>query len=441
MKKITFLAFWLLLNLYAGAQITFYKEYTYGGNVILLDDGYISFTSADVNGGYMLIVKKTDLYGEKIWVKDHNVVMHGEWGSAGNGVTDPEGNIYISIDQADYDLVKLDKEGNLLWKKKYEYRNFIGVTGFNNNFLWAQMKDWPDSFTSLYKIDPANGDTLGSIVLVRDPLLWPVSIKFKDNGDITMVVSKYTIHDYYDMLLYTRPADSTDFQIVNLEWSNHNNFLTSIKYFNNEIWGLEEPPYRGLEIWDSVYFVRYNYSGNIILRKAIPWPSIKLYSKGFVINSENQVVLLCTIYDNDWFVHGEMMCMTMDGDTLWSRSLDGNSWYSSIHYCNDGGYYITGTHAGKPFALKTDSQGINWTKHALNGQSLYTYPNPVEGIATIVSTDMTEGIVKIYDIYGNLVTSVDIKNGTGQLNTKTLSAGVYICSPEQGKGAKMIVFR
>ena len=48
------ISFCLFLNLCAGAQITFYKEYPYGGNVILQDDGYMSFTSAEVNGSYML---------------------------------------------------------------------------------------------------------------------------------------------------------------------------------------------------------------------------------------------------------------------------------------------------------------------------------------------------------------------------------------------------
>ncbi len=131
--------------------------------------------------------------------------------------------------------------------------------------------------------------------------------------------------------------------------------------------------------------------------------------------------------------------MNTNGDILWSAPLP-DRLTSSIRYCNDGGYILTGSIDGHPYLYKTNDQGIVSVKNTgIPSEYIHTYPNPSNGLITFEVPGMLTGKIAIRDIRGKLITYVNVSNGHGSLNTLPLSAGIYIYNTETGVSGKLVV--
>jgi hypothetical protein len=81
-----------------------------------------------------------------------------------------------------------------------------------------------------------------------------------------------------------------------------------------------------------------------------------------------------------------------------------------------------------------DSLNLVGLSHQSLNENLAVYPNPVEDVLYINNDDATKIYVKIYNIYGNLVTSLP-SDGNSSISVKELATGIYILEvSSQGKG-------
>jgi len=81
--------------------------------------------------------------------------------------------------------------------------------------------------------------------------------------------------------------------------------------------------------------------------------------------------------------------------------------------------------------------------HQSLNESFAVYPNPVEDVLYIDNDDATPINVKIYNMYGNLVTSLTA-SGKSPLSVKELTNGVYIVEvsiPQKGISRKRFMKR
>ncbi|MCE9538832.1 MAG: T9SS type A sorting domain-containing protein, partial [Bacteroidetes bacterium] len=149
--------------------------------------------------------------------------------------------------------------------------------------------------------------------------------------------------------------------------------------------------------------------------------------------------------------------ITIIGDTLTSSAVTGNQWYLNgalIPNATDQTYIIQG---GGTYKVKvTDLNGlcsstsadfVGIEDEAKNGISYIVYPNPTNGIATLIlQSKITDDLsIEITDIAGKIVYTKKFQSFTGRTETAidlaVYGSGVYMLSITNSKGnvAKKIV--
>ncbi|HLO59851.1 MAG TPA: hypothetical protein VK179_13980 [Bacteroidales bacterium] len=438
-----------LFSVYSFGQksqgISFDKNYPFvqnGINGIVSfpqDDGYIMAMAARHYDVFYLTLIRTNLYGDTLWVKYMDIGMETNVPEVKYGVSDPDGNIYITVTHADYSLLKIDPDGNFLWGRGIQNINMPPV--FANGSLWLCIKISSNCY--MVKLNPVDGENEEMNLLFSNPDWWPSSLSVNDNGDVVIAVLDefpFMLH-YVTNMIFSKPADSTTFSYTILDLQNNFIYLDKMKNSGSDLLGIAHFPVAYSYSFDENFIVRFTASGMVLLDQELSFSADSSFVIDFVINSEEQALLLCWVNDNSSRRY-ELLCMDTTGTIAWSKTLPDHV-YQSINNCNDGGYIITGEDSSAndyPFLLKTDSQGIVSVDHTRPPlAAINTFPVPATKSVTFDVPGMQHSLLTICDVYGKPVTYVEIRNGQGQLNTLSLKPGVYFCTSDAGVSCKIII--
>lgn len=439
----------ILFTRIVSAQISFDKQYpfidiTYSDAFgFTVADGYLLVTQARITPYvHYLAIIKTDLFGDTLWVKYNDIGITPFATRITGGITDPQGNIYLTAYQANFGFMKFDSEGNFVWGKDYPDLYFEPVYG--NNFLWAVMQNDSESVCYLYKINPNNGGAAWRTVIFDNSNWWPTSMDINENGDIAVAVAQTVplFYNEYIMRIFIKPVDSSNFSFSYLDLERNMTFLDKIKYSGNDLCGIAHYPSEYSPI-DYSSYVRFTPTGNKLLEKEISFSALGSYAYAFDLNHQQDAVFLCYVYyDIDSSSYYELS-IKANGETNWCTELPYRS-YDGINNCNDGGFIFHGisnlSPFDHPFLYKIDSLGIvvNTNNPSRLDKSVHLYPNPAHGLVTFSCSGVIKGSLKIYDSSGKRITSVVIQNNLGYLNTNQLRQGIYFYTSEEGMTGKFL---
>lgn len=428
-----------------GAQITFGKEYPFFENRVMnvtvfpRPDGYIMATAAPLHvNDYYLTLIKTDLNGDTLWVKQHDVGLYTNFADV-FGDADPEGNMYLSITYADYNLVKVSPDGDVLWQQYHD--NMISGALYGNNFLWACFREEGSNICYLYKINPVNGGAAWRTEIINDSG-YLGSFTIKENGEIAVLV----IDNYqppYSMRLFIKPADSSTFTSGPVYLENNSTTLQGLNYSNDELWSIAEYPSDG-NPYDSLCFVRLLTTGEILLEHPFSFNAIASGVNNMIINNNQQVIFTCNTYFNDYADSTMLLCMDMYGEILWKHTLPDITSALGLRISGDGGYVVSGNcrhiNENSPYLYKTDPLGVVGIKKTPSLTSgMKAFPNPANGTVTFEVPGMKEGEISISNLHGCHIAYIPVTDGHAIYTTSSLNPGVYLFITGDGMSGKLVV--
>ena len=287
-----------MIVLNTNAQIT-KTYYEYSGNQYAHDIVNCS------DGGYLILssglILRVDEFGGLIWKKNINY--------SGFMAQETDGGYYIagSIDSSFYSsayLVKINKQGDPLWNKKYNYSDkdvFQYIRRLSNSDLILSLSchnfgNWPNYYT-------IRADSLGNIIWNRST--WHVetsSISELENNDIVVIGSDYRENPWPDFSNTMWPSkikyssNGTELSWVSqyyMDWTECTASVSDGEYYYT---ATSNDNYSVFKMGDSLvqwtkYFGDFNYN-------SICTDTINLYLTGF--------------RGSDLFV----LCVTSDGDSI-----------------------------------------------------------------------------------------------------------------------------
>lgn len=427
----------------AGAQIIFGKEYPFFGNramnveLFSRPDGFIMATAAPLHvNDYYLTLIKTDLDGDTLWVKQHDVGIYTNYASV-VGDTDPAGNMYISITNAEYNLVKVSPDGDILWQKYHE--DMLGGALYGNDFLWACFREYGSDLCYLYKINPANGGAAWRTEIFNGDG-YPCSMAIKEDGEMAVMVFNEFVPTTSSML-YIKPADSSAFLppvFIDLPYR----YVPCLRYNGDELCGMAQYPSNGVP-FDDNKFIRFLTSGEIILEQPFSFNAIASGVNNMIINNQ-QAIIICNAYLNNDADSTILLSMDMNGEILWQHTLPDIDYALGLEMSADGGYVVSGhcrhIYEGSPYLYKTDPQGVVAVKKTPSPTSqMKAFPNPANGTVTFEVPGMQNGEIRISNLYGSQITQISIADGHAIYNTSCLDPGIYVFSTEDGLSGKLVV--
>ena len=431
---ISFLTFIFCLQTSLTAQnferaYPFYTE-AFADAVFTQDDGYLSAFASRKDKFYLSLIK-TDLYGDTLWTKDHDLGLT----SMGNtvGTQDSEGNIYLTADMGSQNLVKIDQNGNILWSKYYQFTK--QCLELNNGFLWMATYG-----CYLYKLDAATGDSLWRSDPFGNTYNYgiPTSLAFLDDGNIVITAHMYSL---------TINTPSTDFY----KFDPNTNSITKFELDTDIKFVIRDSEGVGNEIWSignlfsynnpthNAYFIRYSADGDIILLAE----HIFDYYSGFrklLVKDNNEIVILgSAFYTNPSYYNTILYFMTAEGETNWTTIL-GNEDHIPVDLqkASDGGYLIGSAIKDQfdhvqPYLLKTDSLGLITSVSDLHPTFEFSiYPNPAHDYLTIESPGIISGTISLFNSYGQKCREIAINNERSTIAVQNLNKGIYFCIINSG---------
>ena len=143
-----------------------------------------------------------------------------------------------------------------------------------------------------------------------------------------------------------------------------------------------------------------------------------------------------------------MVKTNANGDTLWTRIMDGGTEACSARQTTDGGYIVTGSTrssgAGSDdvWLVKTDSLGNVGVEEPKGSPtrapalSLSCEPNPCRGATTISLTPQASSskplTLRLYDAGGRLVLSQPVRTSSFIFHPSSLPSGAYFVRLDAG---------
>lgn len=426
------------------AQYTFSRQYPHitVGRPLSYEatGGYITMCNAEQGNDYKVFMMKTDLEGDTQWT---------EWIDYGDMTRfvkerDEEGNIFMYRSNS---CMKIDSVGNVIWTQSYGSDAYPVI--YKNGYLWALYFGSDYEHFYLRQIDAVSGLEVNQYLVGQSnesSETWPCSIAMKDDGEISIIiVQQYFVSPSYvwGTTVYTKFAGSDTFISSEVELNDPEqiDFVTSIQYVDDELWGVT-----GSSLWTDVHhFVRFNTSGEIFSQVPVfLGEGGDLTINDFVIDNNQNAALLSEKYYNYSNRESFLVFISPDDSLTSVQSLPVPS-LSTLTYCPDGGYLIsgsytpTGTYKSYLYLHKTDSLGLLTAVTSLRSQyNAHVYPNPVRDIVTICVDNIKDDKVGIYDIHGRLIIQLVLQNGEARWDTSDVRAGVYFYSVKGVKG-KVVV--
>lgn len=403
-----------------------YPFYTdaFADAVFTQDDGYLAAFVSRKDIIYLSLIK-TDLFGDTLWTRDHDLGLTGIGNTV--GTMDSEGNLYLTSDAGSQNLVKLDQYGNILWTKYYQFSK--KCLELNDGFLWMATNG---SF--LYKLDPLTGDSIwrsdrfgyGSNEGV------PTSLAFLDNGNIVITSHIYDMNFIPSTEFYK--FDPNTNTISQFELNTDIEFvITDSKGVGNEIWSIgnlfayNNPTH-------TCYFIRYSDDGIIYVLSEHVFDYYANFQKLLVRDSNQVVILGSAFYINPFSVNLVLNCFSGEGDDIWTSHLGNeNNIPLDLQIASDGGYLIGSSiedqfNHVQPYLFKTDSLGvITFINKIQYTVKFNVFPNPGNDFITIESPGFTYGTVSLFNSIGQKCSETSVTSEHTTINVRNLHNGIYFC--------------
>jgi Secretion system C-terminal sorting domain len=324
LMKALFIGFTLcIFTLMANGQVTFHKLYGDSSYSAQAYTGEQTFDGGFLAAGQNYILK-TDMYGIVLWIKFVNnfrcnsIKQIADSGFVLFGNGSPLGASY-----PDYQIIKIDHNGNIIWLKSFDNGSGTQDRGFSifltsdGGYIMTGEDEFPGySGSALIRTD-ANGDTL-----------W---------------TRKYYNSHYGQAVIQTTDSGYVVLGIYN--------WLKKINKFGNTIWSKEFP----LSGSSYTYDIAQTADG------------------GFVIGGQTDQI-------GAGFIDALLIKVDSSGNFQWSKTYGGTGVenLTSLDLTADGGIVFTGVTRSVPgtdldiLVVKTDSAGnLEWSK--VYGGSEYEY--------------------------------------------------------------------
>lgn len=425
------LIFCLQISLTAQNFERSYPFYTdaFADAVFAQDNGYLSAFVSRKDKLYLSLIK-TDLYGDTLWTKDHDLALTDMGTTV--GTQDSEGNCYLTSDAGSQNLVKIDQNGNILWSKYYQFTK--QCLELNNGFLWMATDG-----SYLYKLDPTTGDSIwrsdqfGNASYIGIP----TTLAFLNNGNIVITTHVSNMNFIPATDFYKFDPDTQTISEFELD--------TAIKFAIRDSEGV------GNEIWSignlfsynnpthNAYFIRYSADGDIVLLSEHIFDYYSAFRKLLVKDNNEIVILGSAHYLNPDSSNSLLYCMTAEGETNWTTTLGYEDHIPvDLQLASDGGYLIGSAikdqfNHVQPYLLKTDSLGLITSVNDIQDTfEFIVYPNPAHDFITIESPGITSGTISLFNSNGQKCREMAIYSERSTIAVYNLNKGIYFCIINSG---------
>jgi hypothetical protein len=255
-------------------------------------------------------------------------------------------------------------------------------------------------------------------------------------------------HDYMDTYIRFVLVDSTGKQV----WSHL--YLGAV---DASLYDASETPDRGFlavgSEWDTLqshyalYIARTDSSGGLLWTRSFSPAGAGTQANAMEVTSDTGYALAGTI---DWGDSARAWLVRIDpgADTLWTHALPGKGIEqgADVRQTADGGFVVAGTSdsaGGSVLLVKTDSLGgtaISVTEPSSPAREHAVFsvmPNPTSGFVRFESSSANaDAELRLFDVTGRLVRLwIGQRNRVLQLDTRTLSAGVYLLRLSSGRSS------
>lgn len=380
--------------------------------------------------------------------------------------------------------IKVDKQGNILWNKRYENNTCLFTT---NSFIKNSNNEYIGVGNSL-----TAGDTCGfsPTPYIVDNQLYIQ--KINDNGDL---VWQKTIGESINKTVQSAvsivPTNDGNYFIVGED--NNYTWLLKINELGDTLWSktfasLHDKSPSSISKINNAYLIFANDNvlsmshitkidelGNLLWTKTLPYrfntvtstsdgnfallrydkPLTTVYSilskidtdvnvlweKSYTIYASNS---LCETKDGNFIIaYKDFAKVSPNDDIFWNKRFWGQSNLNppyqilNVIPTSDGGYLTTGYYDGDTFLIKTDCNGnIIWDNSSClltTENDVLLFPNPFNDIITIqipsINKDIDKVTIKITNLLGQNIYSNDYSNqNIFILNTSIFAQSVYIYS-------------
>lgn len=454
MKKIILTLVSLVLVISMRGQVTFEKSYdiynsAFSDLVFTQDDGYL-MAMISLKDKYYLSLVKTDLNGDTLWTRDYDRGI--EYLTDLSGTEDEQGNIYLASQFGNENLLKLDKDANILWAKKYSTLKREMIV--QENVLWICGNAYPGNY--LYKINAVTGDSLWRSELFNYDVIsgassHATSIVALENGDVVVTVS--LANSFEGNLLqsdfYRLPANSNEMVKFTLQ-TNEEFLITDSKSTGNEIISVAND-ISYLTDHKTCYFIKYTSDGTLQTFKEEVFGTITADLMKCVITNDNHLVAVGMAQTGDVLANVILHCFSLDGDSVWTQLL-GNYQVTpwDLKLANDNGFVITGGFEYdfaeyKPYLIKTNSLGIlTSVPEEYAGIQVQVYPNPASDQIIFHTPGMKNGTLTIVNSIGIVSSEIAITSDKTMWNCEQAEPGVFlykILSDNKIETGKLVVKR
>lgn len=311
----------------------------------------------------------------------------------------------------DYWLVKIDRNGQLMWQKTFggqffdELRSLV-VTA-DGGFLLGGYSNSP---TSGNKLEDNNG--IGDFWIIKTDangnMIWQKTLGNKGDDQL------YVVHQCQD-----------------------GNFLAG---------GSTTLAENGADFW----VIKLDTSGQMIWQQTYNTDTTDILTS--MVENKDQSLLLggyspTTPVNNQKTDGGDYIMIKTNamGEPLWQRTVGskGDDLLKKAIETRDGGYLMAGTSNAKPSGDKSQTMGSNdfWVvklkdnnKTQTQRNSLEAYPNPTTAFTNIiVGYPYQAGTASLYDLSGKQLQSFAITSNTIPLNLAQYPNGIYIINIDTDK--------
>ncbi len=435
MKRILLTITALMFVLSLSPQTTFERTYemynsAFSDLVFCQEDGYL-MAMISLKDKYYLSLVKTDLNGDTLWTKDHDRGIQGLTDLV--GTEDEQGNIYIGSRLGNENLLKLDKDGNIIWAKMYSTTKREMIV--KNNILWVCGNAFPGNY--LFKIDANTGDSIWRSNIFHvdfsgGATSHGTSIALTENNEVIVTVSySNSFEPFLEQTAFFKLLPNSN-DIIEFSLNITDPFVViDTKNFGNELISVANPV--GYLSNNSIYFIRYTSDGTILAYKeeVFGYNNAILYK--CVITDDNNVVAMGGAVTGSQSGHIMLHAFSMNGDSLWTELLgnyEQTGW--DLKIAGDNGFIITGGEEFqanyKPFLIKTNSLGVLNAIPEMAGLSLKAYPNPASGNVTIEIPGIRSGNIIIYNSMGAVCCELNIVGEKTVWDCNNYQPGIYAYS-------------
>lgn len=481
-------AFWLfsvlcLLFSNINAQIVFNRAYDYNNThdaafsvLQTLDEGYVFIADGTFN---TLYIGKTDSIGDTTWTRSYDLSIGGDVGSAIIQLQDSTYVICGTTKEIDsvggptaVFLMKLTKDGDSLWFKKYggtknDYGDDVKQTSDGGFIIAATSYSFSsDSYSDAYIVKT---DSEGNVEW--DTAYYPNDNKYEFAEKIVL-----TSDNNYLIVGYGKDTGNVLLFKINssggLLWEKQISFASESGYKGAGAEDISITSDGGFII--PLIFTNTENRNEALLAKTDSVGTLQWHKRYFNKNSFYSFTLSAVTErtDSNYFTVGDaydspnpdnldgcLLAVKSNGDSLWSRFYSHygaatQEYIYDIQPTKDGGFIMCGNAWGGPngqdmWLVKTDCMGntdkwdsvncplnVGVKEIEVENFNVEVYPNPFSETATIRITYTEQSklnyLLEIYDVLGRKVKSFLIQNSTFIISREGLLNGMYFYLLKKG---------